>query len=153
MAKKTNKNIKIPEMDYTQLLKKRELVEESIKKTFSELEKFIIEIDGNIFYKNNYSKYGQLEGNYNRSMNAANLLNDHLPKSLRISNNYKLRHKRIVEIIDRSCEGYIREECNKIIEGRSEEDLIRMGGLSNEPYVVPTIRAPDINSSRKLGYE
>jgi len=136
------KNRTLDMFSMPELLKKKIKVEKNLKVNFSNLSDFVEEA------------YGRLEGNYNKSLNQADLLNIYLSNENRIDvSEYNDSHKILIEKIEEKNKDYIKKECEKIMSEKTPEELKERAGVSKEPYVVPKLIYHSGGAPRRFGYK
>jgi len=153
-GKRKMKNRTLDMFSMHELLKKKIKVEKNLEANFSNLFDFVEEAEGDFFTSNNYEAYGRLEGNYNKSLNQADLLNIYLSNENKIGvSEYNDSHKILIEKIEEKNKDYIKKECEKIMSEKTPEELKERAGVSKEPYVVPKLIYHRGSAPRRFGYK
>ena len=133
-------------MSEKELLKRKRRIERNIKVYFNNLVNFVENSGGDID-----EIYGTLEGNYNRALNDATLLNEYLSDEDKINAfEYTESHKILVEKTEAKNKDYVKGLCKQIMDEKTPEERDDRAGISKEPLVILEVTYHGVNP---VGYD
>ena len=126
------KNKTLDMMSEKELLKRKRRIERNLKFHFNNLVNFVEDSEGYID-----EIYGTLEGNYNRALNDANLLNEYLSDKDKINAfEYTESHKILVERTEAKNKDYVKGICQQIMDEKTPKERDERAGVSRKPLVI-----------------
>ena len=135
------KNKTLDEMSEKELLKRKRRIERNLKFHFNNLVNFVENSGGDID-----EIYGTLEGNYNRALNDATLLNEYLSDEDKINAfEYTESHKILVEKTEAKNKDYVKGLCKQIMDEKTPEERDDRAGVSKEPLVILEVTYHGVN--------
>ena len=139
MVNRKNKTLDM--MNEKELLKRKRRIERNLGVYFNNLVNFVENSGGDIG-----KIYGTLEGNYNRALNDATLLNEYLSDEDKINAfEYTESHKILVEKTEAKNEDYVKGLCKQIMDEKTPEERDDRAGISKEPLVILEVTYHGVN--------
>jgi hypothetical protein len=129
-------------------------ITERLENSFKDMNNFVSNIEESFVISENEKKFGNLEKIFEGHVNDANFLNNFLTYNAQINIlSYGKKHEELRVEIDNKNSEYIKNECEKIREGKTEKQLLKMMVVPEEvPYSVPVVIMSNLKGSIKEDY-
>jgi len=150
---------KMAQVDYNslnmiELFYEKIRITERLENSFNDMNNFVENIEESFVVSENEKKFGNLEKIFESHVNDANFLNNFLTYNNQINIlSYDKKHEELRVDIDNKNSEYIRNKCEKIREGKTEKQLLKMMVVQEEvPYSVPVVIMSNLKGSIKEDY-